>query len=84
MDDLSLTPSASLGFGGNSWTDGAGTELTDQTVGLALTYALCENISLGAQINYTWLPSHTLRHADYMGEGKNQLCWGGVNVTFSF
>lgn len=83
-DSLSLSPSASLGFGGNAWTDGAGTELSDQTVGLALTYALCENVSFGAQVNYTWIPSHTLRHMDYMGEGKDQLCWGGVNVTFSF
>ena len=80
---LSLTPSASLGFGGNAWTD-CGTELTDQTVGLAAAYALCENVTLGAQINYTWIPSHELRRADYMGEGKDQLLWGGVNVTFSF
>ena len=83
VEGLSLTPSASLGFGGNAWTD-CGTELTDQTVGLAAAYALCENVTLGAQINYTWIPSHELRRADYMGEGKDQLLWGGVNVTFSF
>ena len=80
---LSLTPSASLGFGGNAWTD-CGTELTDQTVGLAASDALCDNVTLGAQINSTWIPSHELRRADYMGEGKDQLLWGGVNVTFSF
>ena len=78
-----LTPSASLGFGGNAWTD-CGCELTDQTLGISASYALCENVSLGAQVNYTWIPSHTLRRNDYMGEGKDQICWGGVNVTFSF
>ena len=30
-------------------------------------------------------PQSPRRHfADYMGEGKDQLLWGGVNVTFSF
>ncbi|MGN0854229.1 MAG: TorF family putative porin [Kiritimatiellia bacterium] len=82
-DALSLTPSASLSFGGNAWTD-CGNELTDQTVGLSASYELCDNVSLGAQINYTWIPSHTLRKGDYMGEGKDQLCWGGINVTVSF
>ena len=80
---LTLTPSASLGFGGNAWTD-CGCELTDQTLGISASYALCENVSLGEQVNYTWIPSHTLRRNDYMGEGKDQICWGGVNVTFSF
>ena len=82
-DEFKLTPSATLGFGGNAWT-GCGNELTDQTVGLAASYALCDTVSLGAQINYTWIPSHTLRKANYMGDGKDQLCWGGVNVTVSF
>ncbi len=99
-DSLTLTPNASLGFGGNAWTknvtdEALGTELTDQTVGLSLTYALTDWVSLGAQVNYTWVPSHTLRHSgvdledegrvgDYMGEGKTQICWGGVNATFTF
>ncbi len=100
-DSLTLTPSASLGFGGNAWTkyvtdEAHGTELTDQTVGLALTYAVTDYLSLGAQVNYTWIPSHTLRHSgydddeegervsEYMGDGKNQICWGGVNATFTF
>ena len=82
-DAFKLTPSATFGFGGNAWT-GCGNELTDQTVGLAASYALCDNVTLGAQINYTWIPSHTLRKANYMGEGKDQLCWGGVNVSVSF
>ena len=82
-DDLTLSPGASLGFGGNAWTD-CGTELTDQTVGISASYALCANVSVGAQVNYTWIPSHTLRKNDYMGKGKDQLCWGGLNVTVSF
>ena len=89
IEGLTLTPSASLGFGDNAWSkyvtgESAGTELTDQTIGLAASYAITENVSVGAQINYTWIPSHTLRHLDYMGCGKSQLLWGGVNATFSF
>lgn len=82
-DDLTLSPGASISFGDDAWT-GCGCELTDQTVGIAASYSLCEHVSLGAQVNYTWTPSHTLRRSDYMGEGKDQLCWGGVNVTVSF
>ncbi len=88
-DSFTLTPSASLGFGGNAWCqyitgESVGTELTDQTIGLAAAYAITDYLSVGAQINYTWIPSHTLRHNDYMGNGKDQLVWGGVNVTLSF
>ena len=82
-DSLTISPSASLGFGGNAWT-GCGTEITDQTIGIAATYAICDYVSIGAQINYTWIPSHELRRYDYMGEGKDQLVWGGVNLTLSF
>lgn len=89
VDKLTITPSASLGFGDNAWSEyvtgvDAGTELTDSTIGVAAAYAITDNISVGAQINYTWIPSHTLRHLDYMGCGKDQLVWGGVNCTFSF
>ena len=61
-----------------------GTELTDQTIGLSASYAITEWFSVGAQINYTWTPSHTLRHEGYMGDGKHQLLWGGINATISF
>lgn len=89
IDKLTITPSASLGFGDNAWSkyvtgESAGTELTDQTIGLAASYAVTDWFSVGAQINYTWIPSHTLRHLDYMGCGKDQLLWGGVNATLSF
>lgn len=89
LEGLTLTPSASLGFGDNAWSQyvtdvSAGTELTDQTIGLAARYAITENLSVGAQVNYTWTPSHTLRRLDYMGCGKDQLLWGGVNATLSF
>ena len=88
-DALTITPNASLGFGGSAWTkyvtdESVGTELTDQTVGISVAYAVTDYLSLGAQVNYTWVPSHTLRHLDYMGEGKDQICWGGVNVTLTF
>ena len=89
-DALTITPNASLGFGGNAWTkyvteETVGTELTDQTVGISVAYAVTDYLSLGAQVNYTWVPSHTLRHLDYMSDrGKDQICWGGVNVTLTF
>lgn len=89
IEKLTITPSASLGFGDNAWSgyvtgESAGTELTDQTIGVSASYAVTDYFSVGAQINYTWIPSHTLRHLDYMGCGKDQLVWGGVNATLSF
>lgn len=89
IEKLTITPSASLGFGDNAWSgyvtgESAGTELTDQTIGVSASYAVTDYFSVGAQINYTWIPSHTLRHLDYMGNGKDQLLWGGVNATLSF
>ena len=59
-------------------------EATDLTAGLAAKYAVTEWLSLGAQINYTWTPSHTLRKEGYMGDGEHQIVWGGVNATLSF
>ena len=85
IDKLTLTPKAEISFGDHAYTDSSGgTELTDQTIGLSASYAITEWFSVGAQINYTWTPSHTLRHEGYMGEGKHQILWGGVNVTISF
>ncbi len=91
---LTVTPQALLGIGGNAWCQymvgddrSFDMEMCNQTIGLAASYAITENLSLGAQINYTWTPSKTLRHWGYMegGEGnKHQLVWGGVNVTYSF
>ena len=85
IDKLTLTPKAEIGFGDHAYTDSSGgTELTDQTIGLSTSYAITEWFSVGAQINYTWTPSHTLRHEGYMGEGKHQILWGGVNATLKF
>ena len=85
VDDLTLTPKAEVGFGDHAYTGSAGgTELTDQTLGFAAKYAFTTWFSVGAQINYTWTPSRTLRHEGYMGEGKHQIVWGGINATFSF
>ena len=85
MEALTLTPKAEIGFGDHAYTDSSGgTELTDQTLGLSASYAITEWLAVGAQINYTWTPSHTLRHEGYMGEGKHQILWGGVNATISF
>ena len=84
-EELTLTPKATLGFGDHAYTNSkGGSELTDQTLGVAASYAITENLSVGAQINYTWTPSHTLRKEGYMGDGEHQIVWGGVNATFSF
>jgi len=85
VDALAVTPKASLGFGNHAYTDSSGgTEATDLTLGVAASYAVTEWFSLGAQVNYTWTPSHTLRHEGYMGEGDNQIVWGGVSAKLSF
>ena len=82
---LTLTPKAEISFGDHAYTGSAGgTELTDQTLGFSASYAVTDWFSIGAQINYTWTPSHPLRHEGYMGEGKHQILWGGVNATISF
>ena len=95
-DDFALTPNASLGVGNSTFTrawcwDGdeaegkkPGVEMVDSTIGLSASYAICENLSVGAQVNYTWLPSKTMRHANYMSDDKDQIVWGGVNMTLSF
>jgi len=84
-EGLTLTPCAQLGFGDHAYTDSSGgTELTDQTIGATLAYAVTEWMSVGAQLNYTWTPSHTLRREGYMSDGKDQIVWGGFNVTMSF
>ena len=84
-EELTLTPKATVGFGDHAYTNSrGGTELTDQTLGIAASYAVNKYISVGAQLNYTWTPSHTLRKEGYMGEGKDQIVWGGVSVSLSF
>jgi len=85
IDALTVTPKAELGLADHAYTNSkGGTELTDQTVGVAVKYAFTKWLSVGAEINYTWTPSHTLRHEGYMGDGRHQIVWGGVNLTIAF
>ena len=93
IDGLSLTPEASLGVGNvafvqnNTGMHGASTEMTDQTLTLKAKYKINDYVSLGANINYTWTPSRSLRHARYMSCGDDnahQIVWGGVSVTLAF
>ena len=58
--------------------------ISESSLWSSASYAITDYLSVSAQVNYTWIPSHTLRKNDYMGEGKDQLCWGGLNVTVSF
>ncbi|MGN0854338.1 MAG: TorF family putative porin [Kiritimatiellia bacterium] len=96
-DTLKITPRASVGMGDTAFVQnntgyvrdnsGMHTQITDQTLTLKATYALADWCSLVANINYTWIPSRTLRHQRYMtcgDDNHNQQVWGGVNVTFSF
>ena len=65
----------------------AETAMADQTLSLSASYEVNEHFSIGAKINYTWTPSHTLRHARYMSWGEDNahmLVWGGVSATLSF
>ena len=74
VEKLMVTPSAAIGFADHAYTDSAGgSEATDFTAGLAAKYAVTEYLSVGAQVNYTWTPSHTLRKEGYMGEGEHQI-----------
>jgi len=82
---FTVTPKAELSFADHAYTGSSGgTEMTDLTVGVAASYEITKWLSVGAQLNYTWTPSHTLRHEGYMGEGKDQIVWGGVNLTVAF
>lgn len=88
-EGLTLTPSVSMGLGTDAYMrayveDVNHTAFLDQTVGLALAYAVTDWMSVGAQVNYTWIVDKEARRADYMGYDNHQRVWGGVNVTFSF
>lgn len=93
IEGLTITPSASLGIGNiafvqlNTGVGDSHTQLTDQTLSLAAEYEINKFFSVGANINYTWTPSRTLRHQRFMSLGDDnahQLIWGGVSATFKF
>ncbi len=89
---LTITPYASLGFGGNTWLQYMledhetryHTEMIDQNIGVKASIALTENLSFGVQCAYTWLPSGTVRHSGYMDDTKDHIFYGGANLTLSF
>lgn len=98
-DKLTITPKASLGFGDSEFiktyvtdwkgtgADGNGAQMTDQTTSLVVSYAVTSYFSIGASINYTWVPSHTLRSERWMTyghDGRDQIVWGGVSMSLSF
>jgi len=73
----------------------SGGELTDTVFGgwdngVALSYALTDNISLGANINYLYKFDHRVRHCSswdaYSDEGKHNAgtLYGGVSASISF
>lgn len=73
----------------------SGGELTDTVFGgwdngISLSYALTDNISLGANINYLYKFDHRVRHCSswdtYSGEGKHNAgtLYGGVSASISF
>ena len=60
--------------------------------GVALSYALTDNISLGANLNYLYKIDHRVRHAEgwdsYSAGGShgahNGILYGGVSVSLAF
>ena len=93
VEGLKITPKALLGVGNvafvqnNTGIRDAETAMADQTLSLSASYEVNEHFSIGAKINYTWTPSHTLRHARYMSWGEDNahmLVWGGVSATPTF
>ncbi len=88
-EGLTLTPSVTLGLGTDAYLrsyldDVNKTAFLDQTSGVALAYALTDWLSVGAQVNYTWIVDRDARMSNYMGQNRNQRVWGGINVTASF
>lgn len=98
-DKLTVTPKTALGMGDHAFTqaniamyrkdsrDNYGTELTDHTTTLDVSYDVCEHFSIGGSVNYTWVPSRSLRHERWMTGGhdnRNALCWLGVCAKVSF
>ncbi len=75
----------------------SGGELTDTVFGgwdngVALSYALTDNVSLGAHLNYLYKLDHRVRHCEgwdsYSAGGShgshNGLLYGGVSASVSF
>lgn len=85
-EGVTLTPRVSLGFMTPAATGDAtgNTELSDSTVGLTLSYAVTEWLSIGGQMNFTWIPSEGMRDSGWMYENRDTVFWGGFNATVSF
>ena len=75
----------------------SGGEMTDTVFGgwdngIALSYALTDNISLGANLNYLYKLDHRVRHCpgwdsysvDNTHKSYNGILYGGVSVSFAF
>jgi len=59
--------------------------------GVALSYALTDNISLGANLNYLYKIDHRVRHAEGWdsysvdrSDSRNGILYGGVSVSLAF
>jgi uncharacterized protein (TIGR02001 family) len=85
-DAMTAEIGGSIGYGtknynqyyfGNNTHNGA---VNDYNVYVSTEYALTENLSLGALLQYTALDSGV----DDSGYEANDLLWGGVNLSYSF
>lgn len=96
---LVFSPRVSMGFGDANHTknyvtdyrgigsDGNGAQITDQTTQLKLTYNITENIYISGHVDYSWVPSKTLRNERWMEYGMGtcyQVVYGGVSVGVNF
>ena len=98
-DTITITPKTVLGIGDHAFTkaqiagyrdnsrDNYGVEMTDHTTGVTVAWDATDWLTLSVMVNYTWIPSHSLRQERWMTAGhdsRNGLVWGGVNATVSF
>lgn len=90
MERLNLDLSTGIGMGNgayNTYMTGdqvTDTQLVDYRATSLLRYALTDHIEIGAIARYNWIASPVLRDADYMGHGKDQLLFGGLQLALNF
>lgn len=68
-------------------SDGNGAQITDQTTQFKLTYNITENIYISGHVDYSWVPSRSLRNERLMEYGmgtRSQVVYGGVSVGVNF
>lgn len=90
VDRLNLDLSTGIGFANGAYntymTDDRVTDcqLVDYRATSMLRYAVTDFMEIGAFARYNWIASPVLRDVDYMGKGKDQLLFGGLELSLDF